>query len=89
MYLGGWPLSSPWIVVSLALYFVAGACWLPVVWLQIKMKQMLDAALTSNTPLPERYRRYARWWEWLGYPAFIAMLAIYILMVNKPSLGLS
>lgn len=87
VYLGGWPLSSPWIMASLVLYFLAGACWLPVVWLQIKMKQLLDTALATNTSLPDRYWFYARWWEWLGYPAFIAMVAIYILMVNKPMLG--
>lgn len=85
VYLGGWPLSSSWIVASLLLYFLAGACWLPVVWLQIKMKQMLNTSLAANTPLPERYWQYARRWEALGYPAFIAMAAIYILMVMKPT----
>ena len=42
--------------------------------------------LASNTPLPAHYWRFARWWEGLGYPAFAAMLAVFYLMVAKPSL---
>lgn len=86
MYLAGWPLNTPWIVWSLALYALAGLCWVPVVWLQIRMRRMADAALAAQTPLPALYWRYARWWEALGYPAFVAMLATYFLMVNKPPL---
>jgi len=37
-------------------------------------------------PLPAAYQQLARRWEALGYPAFIAMLAVYGLMVNKPAL---
>ena len=65
---------------------LAGACWLPVVWLQIQLSKMADAALASGQPLPARYWRYARWWEGLGYPAFIAVLVVFYLMVNKPAL---
>lgn len=82
--MAGWSLSTPWILWSIVLYLVAGACWLPVVWLQIRMKRMADEALKSGTALPDRYWRYAHWWEGLGYPAFIAMVAVYFLMVNKP-----
>ena len=87
MSMAGWSLTTPWILWSIVLYLVAGACWLPVVWLQIRMKRMADEALKNGTALPERYWRYARWWEGLGYPAFIAMVAIYFLMVNKPVLA--
>jgi uncharacterized membrane protein len=83
--MAGWPLDTPWIMWSIALYLLAGACWLPVVWLQVRMKRMADAALRDGAELPARYWRYARWWEGLGYPAFIAMIAVYFLMVNKPS----
>lgn len=88
MYLTGWSLSrdTPWILASLILYLIAGLCWLPVVWLQIRMSQMAELALHQGTELPEKYFRYARYWELLGYPAFIAMLGIYFLMVNKPML---
>ena len=84
--IAGWPLSTPWIMWSVALYLLAGACWLPVVWLQIEMKRMAEQALANGTTLPSRYWRYALWWQRLGYPAFLAMLGVYFLMVNKPSL---
>ncbi|HYD61214.1 MAG TPA: DUF2269 domain-containing protein [Noviherbaspirillum sp.] len=82
--MAGWSLDTPWVLWSIALYMFAGACWLPVVWLQIRMKRMADEALKSGCALPSAYWRYARWWEGLGYPAFIAMIAVYFLMVNKP-----
>jgi uncharacterized membrane protein len=82
----GWPWQSPWIVAALALYGLAGACWLPVVWLQMQLAQLAQSAAESHaTTLPTRYWQYAKWWEWLGYPAFVAMLLVYFLMVFKPS----
>lgn len=83
--MAGWPMTTPWILWSIALYAIAGACWLPVVWLQIRMKNMADVALATQTALPARYWRYARWWESLGYPAFGAMVIVYFLMVTKPA----
>jgi uncharacterized membrane protein len=84
--LAGWPLATPWIVLSLALYALAGACWLPVLWLQLRMARAAEAALAAGRPLGPRYERDARLWEALGYPAFLAMVAVYVLMVNKPVL---
>lgn len=80
----GWPLDSRWLLWSQGLFALAGACWLPVVWLQIRMARMAAAANLAGSVLPPAYRRYARYWERLGYPAFCAMLAVYWLMVNKP-----
>lgn len=85
-HMAGWPLSTPWLALSLALYALAGACWLPVVWLQLRMAAMAQQALAGQTQLPPLYWNHARWWERLGYPAFVAMLAIFFLMVNKPGL---
>jgi len=87
LYLLGLPLDTPWISISLALYILAGACWLPVVWLQIRMRDLAGTALAENTPLPTLYWRYARFWFWLGIPAFTAMLLIVFLMIFKPVLG--
>lgn len=84
IHLAGWPLSTPWVMWSFALYLLAGACWLPVVWLQIRMKALLEQTQANCTELPALYWRYAKIWEWLGYPAFIAMVGVYFLMVNKP-----
>ena len=80
----GFPLDSLWITVSLGLYAVAGVCWLPVVWYQIKMGRMAIAAHAQEKPLPDAYWVYARRWELLGYPAFSAMVVVYFLMVLKP-----
>lgn len=83
-YWAGIPLSTPWLAISLGLFVLAGACWLPVVWLQLRMQSLANAALVDGTPLSQTYWRYARYWEWLGYPAFVAMLATFYLMVAKP-----
>lgn len=85
-HMAGLPLSTPWLAASLLLFALAGVCWLPVVWLQIRMAALAREAQRSATELPAVYWRYARWWEWLGYPAFIAMLAVFYLMVAKPAL---
>ena len=84
VHLAGFPLSTPWIAASLVLYAVAGLCWLPVVWLQIRMRALAQQAAEAGTPLAPLYWRYARWWEWLGYPAFAAMVVVFYLMVAKP-----
>ncbi|MDR0275987.1 MAG: DUF2269 domain-containing protein [Burkholderiaceae bacterium] len=84
-YLAGWPLTTPWLLLSMLLYAVAGLCWLPVVWLQLRMAALAAAAAAQGRDiLPPQYWRHARWWEALGYPAFAAMLAIFYLMVTKP-----
>lgn len=86
LQMAGWQFDTPWIVWSMALYLVAGICWLPVVWLQIRMRRMAEQAAARKEALPARYWRYARWWEGLGYPAFACMVVVYFLMVNKPAL---
>ncbi|MFN4121111.1 DUF2269 family protein [Acidovorax sp.] len=85
-HMAGWPLTTPWLALSMALYMLAGACWLPVVAIQIRMARMARAAHAAGTPLPSEYARLQRWWEGLGYPAFIAMAVVFALMVNKPAL---
>lgn len=84
-HLAGWPLSTPWLAASLVLFGVAGACWLPVVWLQLRMQAMAGQAAQDQTDLPSAYWRYARWWEVLGYPAFAAMAVVFYLMAAKPA----
>lgn len=83
----GWPLTSGWIVATLALYALAGACWLPVVWLQLRMSRMAAQAVAAGTALPPLYHRYYRTWFALGWPAFAAMVVVVALMVSKPALG--
>jgi uncharacterized membrane protein len=81
----GWSLTEPWLALALALYLVAGACWLPVVWLQMRMRDFAEAARVADAPLPERYHIYMRIWFILGWPAFSAVIAIFALMIWRPA----
>jgi uncharacterized membrane protein len=85
MHLAGFPLTSTWIAVSIALYFLAGACWLPVVWMQIKMRDMAASAAANGTELPPRYWSFLKWWVALGIVAFLALVIVFYLMVAKPA----
>jgi len=80
----GWPLDSHWLLAAIALYVFVGACWLPVVWLQIRMARVAEECLAAGAPLPPIYHAYFRRWFALGWPAFAAMIAIFWLMVAKP-----
>lgn len=84
IWLAGYPLFSTWIVWSVALYVLAGVCWLPVVWLQIKMRDIARLADSASGVLPPLYWRCQRLWFLLGIPAFSALIAIFWLMLNKP-----
>lgn len=84
MHIAGYPLASRWILWSIVLYFIAGACWLPVVWLQMKMSGFARAAVENNTELPAIYWRYMTIWVLLGIPAFISLVIVFYLMVAKP-----
>jgi len=81
----GFPVLEGWIAWSFALYFLAGACWLPVVWLQMRMRDMAAEAARTDTALPQRFWRYARIWTALGFPAFFALIVVFYLMVAKPT----
>ncbi|HEY0940045.1 MAG TPA: DUF2269 domain-containing protein [Steroidobacter sp.] len=85
IHLAGFPLTSTWIVVSIALYLLAGACWLPVVWMQIKMRDMAASATTNGTELPQRYWSFLKWWVALGIVAFFSLVVVFYLMVAKPA----
>lgn len=74
-----------WLLITYALYALAGLCWLPVVWIQIQLKNILATSMTSNEPLPDRYFRLFRIWFLLGWPAFLSLVAIFYLMVAKPT----
>lgn len=83
VHLAGFDLSQPWLKWSIGLYILAGACWLPVVWLQIRVHRLAEQAMRDGTPLAPEAFRYMRWWFALGWPAFIAFVAIFYLMVSK------
>jgi uncharacterized membrane protein len=84
----GWPLSTPWIGAALCLYIVIGAFWVPVVFVQMRMRDLARSAAAAGEPLPTAYYRLYRRWFAFGFPAFFALLAILWLMVAKPDLPL-
>lgn len=84
----GWPLSEGWIVLSLALYVVTGLFWLPVVVIQIRLRNLARQAAATGAALPPRYFQLYRIWFVFGWPAFASVLAIFWLMLTKPSITL-
>ena len=80
----GWPLSEGWIVLSLALYVITGAFWLPVVWMQMRMGKLAEQ---SGEPLTPAYHRLFRLRMACGVPAFLAVLTIIWLMLAKPAIA--
>jgi uncharacterized membrane protein len=85
MWLLGYSWREPWIVGSLALYLLAGLCWLPVVWIQMRLRNIAADAARRGEPPSAEYRKLFRIWFWLGWPAFLAVIAILVLMIAKPS----
>lgn len=80
----GIPYSVLWVKSALILFVAVGACWLPVLWLQARARNLARAAVIADAPLPAAYYRAMRWWFWLGWPAFIGVIGIFWLMVMKP-----
>ena len=82
----GYSLGEGWIVASIGLYLVTGAFWLPVVWMQSRMRDLAVACAASGAALPPEYHRLFRWWFAFGFPAFTAVLAIFWLMITRPEI---
>ena len=83
--LSGYGLTEFWIVCSLCLYAVTGLFWLPVVWIQLRLRALARQAADAGAPLPPAYYRLWRIWFACGFPAFAAVLAIFWLMIARPS----
>ena len=84
----GYDLGEGWIVASIALYVFTGLFWLPVVWMQSRMRTLAREAAASGAPLPAEYHRLFRWWFAFGFPAFAAVLLIFWLMIVRPEIAL-
>jgi uncharacterized membrane protein len=80
----GYAVTDAWIFWSIVLYAVTGAFWLPVVWMQMQMRDLAQQAATEGADLPRRYHMLFRWWFAFGFPAFAAVLAIFWLMIARP-----
>ncbi|PWE17531.1 DUF2269 domain-containing protein [Marinicauda salina] len=84
-HLVGWPLTEPWVLVSLGLYVMVGGFWLPVVWIQHRLRDLARAAAETGSDLPDAYHRLYRVWFACGFPAFAGVLAILWLMIARPA----
>jgi len=80
----GYSLLDGWILWSIVLYLVTGTFWLPVVWMQMRMRDLAAAAAREGKPLPAEYHCLFRLWFACGFPAFAAVLAIFGLMIARP-----
>jgi uncharacterized membrane protein len=84
----GWPLTEGWVALSLMLYVVTGLFWLPVVWIQIRLRNIARSAAAEGLPLPREWFRLYRIWFACGFPAFFAVLGIIWLMLAKPEVSI-
>ena len=84
--LSGYTMTEFWLMASIVLFAIAGLCWLPVVYLQIRMRDLSIQSLDREIALPTTYRHYVRIWFWLGVPAFISLIVVFYLMVFRPVL---
>jgi len=82
----GMDFGQSWLLAALLLYALAGACWLPVVWIQLRVRDLAASSAAAGLALPDAYHRLMRIWFWLGWPAFLAVMATFWLMVRKPQL---
>ena len=66
--------------------YLFGAFWVPVVWMQMRMRDL--AAARERSALPPTYFTLFRTWFVFGFPAFGAGVAIFWLMIARPELKL-
>ena len=68
----GYSLWEGWIAWSIVLYLITGALWLPVVWMQMRLRDLARSAAVGETSLPAEYFRIFWTWFAFGVPAFAA-----------------
>jgi len=82
----GIALAEPWVLAAIILFLAAGLFWLPVVWMQARMRDLALAAMEKGEALPPAYHRLFRLWFAFGFPGFGAVMLILWLMIAKPQL---
>jgi uncharacterized membrane protein len=63
---------------------VAGLFWVPVIFMQIEMRNLARSAAAQGAELPPRYFALFRRWFLFGIPGFGSVMAILWLMIAKP-----
>ncbi len=81
----GYPLfRTGWLLAGIGLYVFVGCCWLPVVRIQVRLRDIAVASLANDVPLPPVFHRWMRLWVALGITAFAGVLVIFVLMIVRP-----
>jgi uncharacterized membrane protein len=80
----GYDFDELWLVLTYVGYSISAICWLPVIWIQIRLRNLALRASANNEELPVEYYKLFKCWFFLGWPAFISLTVIFILMVTKP-----
>ena len=84
MMLSATSIREGWLHASLVFYAVAGIFWVPVVFMQIEMRNLAQAAMEKGLALPPRYHQLFRRWFLFGIPGFGSVMIILWLMIAKP-----
>jgi uncharacterized membrane protein len=84
MWLSSTSITEGWLMTALVLFLIAGVFWVPVVFMQIEMRDLARKAVADGAPLPARYFTLFRRWFLFGFPGFGAVMAILWLMIAKP-----
>ena len=84
IHIAGFNWSAYWLMATYVVYCIAGVCWVPVVWIQIQLKNMCVEASEYGTELPQKYHTLFKLWFLLGWPAFLGLVFVFYLMVAKP-----
>jgi len=84
MMLSSTAVTERWLMTSLGLYAVAGLFWVPVIFMQMEMRDLAREAAMKSQPLPPRYFALYRRWFLFGIPGFGSVMAILWLMIAKP-----
>jgi uncharacterized membrane protein len=79
----GYSFSAPWFYWVIGMFSFIGVCWLPVLRIQYKLRELAKVSVDSNQITPE-FKLLMKTWTFLGIPAFTAILIIFWLMVFKP-----
>lgn len=87
IHMAGYDPFESWLVATYAIYVVAGACWLKVVQLQLRMRKLSMAASERGDALPSEYHQAFKLWFILGWPAFLGLAGVFALMAMKPDFG--
>jgi uncharacterized membrane protein len=80
----GYQWSDTWLVTTYIIYITAGLCWLPVVWIQIRLRNILTESVANHSQLPPTYFKLFRVWFLLGWPAFTGLIIIFYMMIARP-----